>query len=137
MILRRSSFVFGVLLAIWVVLIGWQGAEHIRVRRSARNALRHRARDIASTLGLLTRSQRFFGVVTKERLESALNELVNQGELHSVELLNANNDVVASAGAPIDLQLKDNLLTDELRGGGYWADKVQPLTPLNLMDLGT
>lgn len=137
MTLRRSSFVFGVLLAIWVVLIGWQGAEHIRVRRSARNVLRHRARDIASTLGLLTRSQRFFGVVTKERLESALNELVNQGELHSVELLNVNNDVVASAGAPIDLDLKDDLLKDEVRGGEYWDDQSQTLTLLDLEDFGT
>ncbi len=68
---RRSWFVYGTLLAIWLVLIGWQTAEHIRVRRSARNALRHRAQDISSVLALVMRSQRFF--VTRERVESALN----------------------------------------------------------------
>ena len=99
MLTRRSWFVYGALLAIWIILIGWQAAEHVRVKRSARNALRHRAEDISNTLGLLMRSQRFFGVVTKERLESALNELVKHGELISVELLNATNEPVATAGA--------------------------------------
>src|SRR3979411_1664897 len=100
MITRRSWFVYGTLLAIWMVLIGWQVAEHVRVRRSAQAALINRAKDISNTLGLLMRSQRFFGVISKERLESALNELVSKGELHSVVLLNATNEIVASARGP-------------------------------------
>jgi signal transduction histidine kinase len=134
MITRRSWFVYGTLLAIWVVLLGWQAAEHARVERAARNALLNRTRDISNTLGLLMRSQRFFGVITKERLESALTELVKPGELHpvSVVLLNATNEEVAAAGAPIDPQPKG-----ELHGGEYWDDQNQTLTLMNLVDLGT
>jgi signal transduction histidine kinase len=130
MITRRSWFVYGTLLAIWMILIGWQAAEHFRVRRSAQVALINRAKDISDTLGLLMRSQRFFGVISKERLESGLNELVSKGELHSVALLNATNEIVASAGAPIELQSKG-----ELRGGEHWGD--QTVTLENLVDLGT
>ena len=36
MMTRRSWFVYGTLLAIWMILMGWQAAEHLRVRRSAR-----------------------------------------------------------------------------------------------------
>ena len=134
MITRRSWFVYGTLLAIWVVLLGWQAAEHARVKRVARNALLNRTKDISNTLGLLMRSQRFFGVITKERLESALTELVKPGELHpvSVVLLNATNEEVAAAGAPIDHQSEV-----ELRGGEYWDDQNQTLTLMNLVDLGT
>ncbi len=129
MITRRSWFVYGTLLAIWVVLLGWQAAEHARVERAARNALLNRTRDISNTLGLLMRSQRFFGVITKERLESALTELVKPGELHpvSVGLFNATNEEVAAAGEP----------RGELRGGEYWDDQNQTLTVMNLVDLGT
>src|SRR4051794_40164398 len=96
---RRSWLVYGTLLAIWAILIGWQVAEHSRVKRSAQVALINRSKDISNTLGLLMRSQRFFGLISKERLETALGELVNP-ELHSIALLNAEEEVVASAGPP-------------------------------------
>jgi signal transduction histidine kinase len=137
---RRSSFVYGTLLAIWIILIGWQAAEHVRVRRSARNALRHRAQDISSILALVMRSQHSFGprdsgylFVFKTRIETALNELVSQGEVQSVELLNVSNDVVAKAGleiGPIDVP------KGELPPNGYWDDKAQTVTLMNLADLG-
>src|SRR5581483_1142564 len=129
MISRRSWFVYGALLAIWIILLGWQTAEHLRVRRSARNALRHRAEDISSVLALVMRSQRFF--VSRDRIETALSELVKQDELRSVELLNMSNDVVASAGPPIEPP------KGELPGGEYWDDKSQTVTLMNLVNLGT
>ena len=39
-------------------------------------------------------------------LEPALDELVQRGELKSVSLLNIAGEVVASAGAPVDLEPK-------------------------------
>jgi signal transduction histidine kinase len=129
---RRSWSVYGTLLAIWLILIGWQSAEHVRVRRSARNALRHRAQDISSVLALVMRSQRFF--VTRDRVESALNELVKQGEVQSVELLNVSNDVVASAGAPI---APIDVPKGEVPRDGYWDNKTQTVTLMNLVDLAT
>jgi hypothetical protein len=132
--MRRSWFVYGTLLAIWLALIGWQGVEHIRVRRAIQQKLVDTTRDISNTLGVFIRSQRFFGVVSKERLESALKELVKPGsELHpvSVEVDNMADENIASAGPPIELP------TDKLPGGVYWDNKVHTLTLQNLVDLGT
>ena len=62
-----------------------------------------RGRSISTTCGLLMRARSFFGVVSRERLEAALNELVDTNELRSVELLNTNGEAVASAGVPIEM----------------------------------
>jgi len=101
-IIRNTRLVYASLLAVWCVIIGWQAAEHIRVKKSARAAVINRSQDITTTLGLVIRSQRRFGAVSQERMESALKELTKSGELKSVALLNASGDVVASAGDPID-----------------------------------
>lgn len=127
---RRSWIVYGVLLSVWLLLIGWQVAEHARVRRTAREALVNRANDISNTLGLLMRSQRFFGMINQERLESALNELVAHGDLTSLLLLNAIGEVVASAGA-----VKEPPPQGEFVGGVHWGQNSVML--VNLMDLGT
>src|SRR4051812_10201482 len=104
---RRRLVIYGALLSIWVVLIAWQVAEHLRVRESARKELIDRAKTISNTAGLIMRSQRFFGRISKERLESALNELVEVGSLASIEMLNNMDEVIASAGPPIDVGRKD------------------------------
>src|SRR5258706_9800993 len=104
MTMRRCFFVYGMLAVLWVILMGWQVAEHFRVREAAHAGLINRAKDISNTLGLVMRSQRRFGVISKERLESALKELIKPGELNAIALLNADGEIVASAGAPVDLQ---------------------------------
>lgn len=97
--IRKSAITYGLLAAAWCLVMAWQTVEHLRVRSSAREALISRARDITRTTGLVIRSQRRWGgIVSKERLESALNELVRHGELTGISLLNATGDVVASAG---------------------------------------
>jgi signal transduction histidine kinase len=76
-------------------------------------------------------SQRRFGnLVVKERIESALQGLIHEGELESIAILGATGEAIASAGPPIEL-------TAEItRGGGaHWQD--ERLTLMNLMDLGT
>jgi signal transduction histidine kinase len=126
---RRSWLVYGLLIAIWGAILGWQVAEHTRVRKSARVGLMNRAKDISDTLGLVMRSQRRFGgVISKERLESTLHELVKPGQLSSIALLNAAGEVVASAGDPIDLPRG-------LRSGEQWH--ARKVTLVNLVDLGT
>jgi signal transduction histidine kinase len=130
MITRRNWLVYGVLIAIWVVLVGWQVAEHMRMQRNAHRALIHRAQDISDTLGIVMRSQRRFGIITKEQLESAMKALVKPGDIDAIALLNAAGDVVAEAGEPFDLQTKGLNSTGE-----YW-DKDN-LVVMNLVDLGT
>src|SRR2546426_10181169 len=77
---RRTRLVYGLLLAVWAVVVIWQVLEHDRVEKAARAALINRSRDITTTLGVVIRSQRFRGVVLQERLEPALKELVKSGE---------------------------------------------------------
>ena len=132
MISRRSSLVYGTLLAIWLLLIAWQIGEHISVQRAAQETLIHHARDVSNSLAMLMRSARFFGVITRTRLDSFLNDLVKQGDVLSVKLLNADNEEVASAGPPIDPPAKGSPL-----GAEYWDKQSHTVMLMNLVDLGT
>ena len=127
---RRNALVYGLLAAVWTVVLAWQAVEHFRVQDSARAALINRAKDISNTLGLFMRSQRHFGVISQDRLESALSALVKPDELTAVALLNATGDIVASAGTPIDFELKGLAPSGE-----HWGDGA--VTLMNLVDLGT
>ncbi|HTI68779.1 MAG TPA: ATP-binding protein, partial [Candidatus Limnocylindria bacterium] len=91
----------------------------------------YRAKDISTTLGIVIRSQRRFGnVVSKERLESALSDLVRPGELNGIALFNSLGDVVASAGVGTNPPVRP------LAGNAeYWGADTVAL--MNLVDLGT
>lgn len=130
MLTRRSWLVYGALLAIWVLMIAWQTAEHLRVRRVARNALRHRAEDISNTLALIMRSQRG-PFARKDRVETWLNELVKQGEVTYIELLNAEGKELVSAGTSIDMP------AGGLSGSEYWDEKTKTLMLVNPVNLPT
>src|ERR1051326_2787270 len=135
---RRSLLVYALLLATWVLVVGWQAEEHRRVNQSARTDLRNRSKDIANTLSAFIRGVRFRGAVSPERLEPVLSELVNgrtnelvkSSELISIVLLNAAGEPVASAGRPIDLGQKEIL-----QEGERWGRAT--LTIINPVDLGT
>lgn len=129
-LIHRPQLVYGLLAVIWILVVGWQGVEHDRFKKSAQTALLNRSHDITTTLGLVIRSQRRFGgVVSQERIESALNELVKSGELSAVALLNATGEVVASAGPPIDFDNRN------LPGQGAQWD-YKSVMVVNLIDLG-
>jgi signal transduction histidine kinase len=127
---RRVRLVYGALFAVWGMILVWQAVEHARVRQTARVALVNRAKDISTTLGVVLRSQRHFGVISQDRLESALDALITPQELNAVALLNATGDVVASAGSPIDFEVKGLAPTGE-----HWGKDTVVL--MNLVDLGT
>ncbi len=130
---RRSALIYGLLLGVWALVVAWQAAEHVRVRDEARAALVNRAKDISTTLGIVLRSQRRFGgVVSKERLEASLNELLKQDktELNGIALLNAAGEMVASAGTGFDPQGRNAAGTTET-----W--NAQTVTLVNPVDLGT
>jgi signal transduction histidine kinase len=128
---RRSWLVYGTLLAIWILLLGWQVAEHSRMRHAARAGLRHRAEDISNTLALMMRSQHF--VVSSNRVESILNELIKQDEIYSVELLNVGGEKLASAGPPIEVPAQE----EDIPTSEYWDENAQTVMFRNLVDLGT
>lgn len=127
--IQRGRLVYGLLLTVWALIVAWQVGEHARVNRAAKVALINRAKDISTTLGIVLRSQRRFGVISKDRLESALNELTNPEELKAVAMLNASGEVVASAGVPIDFAVTGLVPTGE-----HWGQ--HNVTLMNLVDLG-
>jgi signal transduction histidine kinase len=134
----RNWAVYGMLAAIWCALIGWQAAEHVRQSKQLHRHLTDRGRFLSSACGRLMRPRRFLaGVVNRERLEAALNTLVDTNEILAVELLNNADEVVASAGLPIRQWLPSGQLPprDEFNGGVYWGGGLAILKyPI---DLGT
>jgi signal transduction histidine kinase len=113
---RNSSLVYGLLAGVWLLVVAWQVEEHIRVRESAENALRRSSQATANSIGAVVRAQQFFGTVISQRLQPVLNELTNSpspDKVVSIEMLNATNGVVASAGRLVDLQQPDLLQTRE------------------------
>ena len=136
---RRSLLVYGLMAALWALVVAWQAEEHLRVKESAKTDLRNRSKDIANTVSACIRGLRFreTGAVLQNRLESVLNELVNgrtnelvkSSELISIVLLNAAGESVASAGKPIDFEHKEIL-----QEGERWGR--QSVTLVNPVDLG-
>src|SRR5512141_1772646 len=117
---KRRLGVYALLLAGALAVCAWQRQEHLRFERNAAQALINRGRDITSTLGIVVRAQRrAAGIISKERIESALHDLIRPGEV----------ETIASAGRPVELT------PEMLRARGvYWSS--QALTLMNLMDLG-
>ncbi len=107
---RRNFLVYGLLLAVWVLVVAWQAQEHIRFKEDAKTSLRNRSKAIANTIGASIRGLQFRGQVFQGRLQPILDELVmgqtnelfKSGEVISVALYNAKGETVASAGPPID-----------------------------------
>ena len=136
---RRSTLIYGLLLAVWVLVVIWQVTEHARVEEGGRAYLRRNSKTIASTLGAVVRGQQFRGAVFRDRLEPVLNELVNgytneftkSGELVAITLLNAAGESIVSAGRPVDLQQKDILQEGE-RWGARTVTMVYPLEGVSL-----
>jgi len=133
---RRNLLVYGLILGVWLLVVGWQVEEHVRVRDAAKADLRGKSKDIANTLSALIRGMRFRGVIPQDRLEAVLNELVNgrtnelvkSSELISIVLLNAANEQIAWAGKPIDPQ------NEAMQHGERWG--AQTVTLVNPVDLG-
>lgn len=107
---RRTTLIYALLLAVWVLVVFWQIEEHARVKEAARTELRERSKAIANFLSAVIRGLRFRGAILQERLEPVFNELVNgrtnaivnPSELNSIVLLNTAGDPVVSIGDPIE-----------------------------------
>ncbi len=122
---RRSTLIYGFLLFVWVLVVGWQIEEHVRVRETAKAELRGNAHVIANFLSATIRGQGFRGAVVQERLEPVLkvlvnartNELTRPSELLTITLLNSAGDPVISAG-------DTNLPQPAAAGGEYWGQST-------------
>jgi signal transduction histidine kinase len=131
---RSISLVYGLLVGVWILVVAWQIEEHEKIKESARTDLRKSSKAIANTVGAFIRGLQFRGAVVPERLEPALNELVNastnelikSSDLISIALLNAAGDRLASAGKLIDLAQGDIVQEGE-RWGRKSVTMVYPV----------
>jgi signal transduction histidine kinase len=130
---RRSTVIYGFLLVIWLLVVGWQVDEHVKVSEAAKMDLRGRANVYANFLSATIRGQRVRAAVFQDRLEPVLallvngrtNELVRPSELIAVALLNAAGDPVVLAG-------DTNLVQSAIGQGEYWGpDEVTFVTPIS------
>ena len=128
---RRDSLVYGLLLVIWLLVVGWQVEEHVRVESAAKTDLRNRSTEIADTLSAVVRASRFRGAVVQDRFGLVLNELARTNELIgsagvlSIALLNTNGDPVVTAG---DTNLIPKAALSE---GVFWTrDNVTFVNPV-------
>ena len=118
---RSQKFAAGLLVVAWLLVVGWQAQEHLRVVEAAKSDLRSRSREIAGTLSAVTHALRFRGAVFQERLEPVLSELVSNRtsvlvKLIYVGLLNTEGDPVVAVG-------NTNLFTHEITGESeHWSD---------------
>ena len=125
---RQRNLVFGLLTGAWLMIVGWQVEEHLRVVEAAKSDLRNRSREIASTLSAVTRALRFRGALFQDRLEPVLNELVSNhtnsfvstSGLLAIGLLNTDGNPVVVVGAT-------NLISRELLADRErWTDGSVP-----------
>ena len=130
---RRNYFVFGLLAAVWLLVIAWQIEEHHKIRESAKTDLRRSSKAIANTVGAFIRGLQFRGAVFPNRLEPVLNELVGatnelvkSSELISIALMNASGDRLAYAGKPIDFT-QNEILQEGERWGAHFVTMVYPV----------
>ncbi len=105
---RRNLVIYGVLLAVWALVVAWQIQEHNRAKEVARAGLLGRSKDVANLVGAFIRGARFRGAVFPETLERVLGEIVNTktnellraSEVLWLAVLNADGDPLAAAGTP-------------------------------------
>ena len=132
---RRSLLVYGLLAAVWLLVVGWQVEEHERVRNVAKADLRNRSKDIANTVSAIIRGMTFRGAIREDGLgtvfgelvEGHTNELVKSSELLSIVLLSTTTNLV-NVGRPIDFQREDLL-----QEGEHWGQHMVVFAnPINL-----
>lgn len=123
----RSKLIYGVLAAVWAIVVIWQAEEHLRVVERGKTDLRKSSQAIANTLGAVVSVVQFRGAIFVDRLQPVLNELVavqtneavkSADVIISVALLNASGDPVASAGRPVSEILGQKDLREE---GEHWG----------------
>ncbi len=127
--LRKLTFPI-ILILFGIAVIIWQVYEHQRFVLGGKTALQNRARDIANTLAVVIRSQRFFGgIIFQHRLEVALYDLIQAEDLLSVVLFNKYGEVVCWAGRENEPDIEN--LTESYE---KWDEETA--TFVNLIDLG-
>ena len=138
----RNTAIYGFLVVIWLLVVGWQVREHAQVREASKTDLRNRAGVYANFLSATIRGQRFRSTLFRERLEPVLkllvegntNDLVRPGgpsELVAVTLLNSAGDPVVSVG---DTNVVQSTMTQKENWGPQVVTFVTPIPGIRITD---
>ena len=129
---RRGTLIYGLLLGVWVLVVGWQIEEHARIQEAAKRDLRSRSTEIGNFLSAVMRGFSFRGrQVLQRQLEPVLNELVNgqtnelvnSGGLISIALLNTAGEQIVAAG-------NTNFMSKSSEGEYWTRDTVTFVNPI-------
>jgi len=99
--IKQNTIIYFIITISMFAFILWQIQQHKKMTQQSRAIVENRARDIASTLGIVIQSQRRFVAVPRSRLTIALQGLAKSPELISVALLSPNQEIVAAGGKPL------------------------------------
>ena len=104
----RTLLVYVGLAVAWALIVGWQAIEHRSSNQAALDALILRGRDITLALTWALRAQipedekeNPSWVIPSSWVQLALDEMTNRLDVVSMAVVNADPQVVASAGPPI------------------------------------
>ncbi len=127
---KRSLIVYAVLIGFCVCVFAWQAVEHERSIQSSRHILTNRGRDITSTLGVVIRAQRRFGIVSKDRLASVVQDLIRPGDVEYIGILGSTGETIVGSG------ITPQANAEQLRqSSAIWLK--DSVTLFNLMDMGS
>ena len=130
---RRSALIYGVLIVVWLLVLGWQAEEHSSVESAAKTALRNRSKEIAFDLSAVVHASRFRGTVLQERLEPVLDELANNDTNEPLGFTGVLSiALINTAGEPIIAVGDTNLIPKEaLSESELWTrDNVTFVNPV-------
>jgi len=126
--LRTYLIPSAVLLAAWVALAAWQGAEYRHECDTARETLRRQAESVNNALVSAMLSHRRLGLFFEEQIQGVLDELVKSKDVLAVGVAAADGRMLLSAGD------RDLLGSPESVAGDSWSPRGFRLaTPFRLL----
>ncbi len=99
---KRYAWVYILLAVGWITIVVWQWIEHRLTEKDRREALLQRSETMSRALGAIIRpgTQMPVSFISRDWIESALQDLTQSKEIISISLLNQEGNIVASAGIP-------------------------------------
>ncbi len=121
---RGNTWVYGLLLGVWLLVVAWQVEEHARIEAAAKNDLRNRSWEIADTLSAEVRALSIREVVFQNRLQPVLNELVSRTNQYTPSTGVISIALLNTAGEPLVTAGNTNLIpADVLSEGEHWTSQ--------------
>lgn len=128
MLSKKNLLVYLALLSVWLGFAAWQYSEHQRFDEVMRRSKKNRSQDLTTTFSIVIRSIGRYGIVQRDFMESALDDLSKSADVRGVSLFNSDGELVISSGEPLDLSLAQLSVDKEV----WLAESFITITPLQI-----